>query len=222
MDEFKRDMARMQELIGEAFTKTGALVALSDGARLNPAKLQLALEETMYPFEQSVLELRRLCERYSPGIGNYGRRGAAVGMDVTGSVELFWDSWLHITLNTLLPHCRYQPPAWLSDSIRRLLDGYESQGRALPYYKRAMLVIDEHSGIDGRRVYDQDNKGWKAVCNALKGRVIPDDDQYTLNVSLLSARSPENTCHIFLMTQEDAADFFALRAANGIYGARGS
>ena len=34
MDEFKRDMARMQELIGEAFTKTGALVALSDGARL--------------------------------------------------------------------------------------------------------------------------------------------------------------------------------------------
>ena len=200
MDEFKRDMARMQELIGEAFTKTGALVALSDGARLNPAKLQLALEETMYPFEQSVLELRRLCERYSPGIGNYGRRGAAVGMDVTGSVELFWDSWLHITLNTLLPHCRYQPPAWLSDSIRRLLDGYESQGRALPYYKRAMLVIDEHSGIDGRRVYDQ----------------------YTLNVSLLSARTPENTCHIFLMPQEDAADFFALRAANGIYGARGS
>jgi hypothetical protein len=42
------------------------------------------------------------------------------------------------------------------------------------------FVVDEHSSINCRRVFDQDNKGWKAIPNALKGRVIPNDDQYSL------------------------------------------
>jgi len=37
-----------------------------------------------------------------------------------------------------------------------------------------MLIIDEHCGIDGRYIFDQDNKGYKAVSNAIKGRLIPD------------------------------------------------
>ena len=85
------------------------------------------------------------------------------------------------------PHCRYQTPLWLTDTIRRLLDGFEAGGNTVPYFReRAMLVIDEHSEIAGRRVFDQDNKGWKAVCNALKGRAIPDDDQY--NAGRIPAR----------------------------------
>lgn len=68
-------------------------------------------------------------------------------MDITGSVETFGYGWLHITLHTLLPHCRYQTPNWLSDTIRRLLDEYETCGKKLPFYSRAMLVIDEHTGI---------------------------------------------------------------------------
>lgn len=54
-------------------------------------------------------------------------------MDVTGSVEAFGYGWLHITINTLLPHCRYQSPNWLSDTIRRLLDSYEACGKELPF-----------------------------------------------------------------------------------------
>ena len=81
-----------------------------------------------------------------------------------------------------------------------------------------MLVIDEHSEVDGRRVFDQDNKGWKAVCNALKGRAVPDDDQYTLAVSLLSTPSPENVCHIILMDLRDASDFFALHSGGYVSG----
>ena len=50
-------------------------------------------------------------------------------------------SWLHIQLNTLLPHCRYQTSDWLSDTIHRLLDEYESGGSKLPFFKEAMLVI---------------------------------------------------------------------------------
>ena len=51
---------------------------------------------------------------------------------------------------------------------------------------------------------------------------IPDDDQYTLAVSLLATTSTENVCHITLMDLRDASDFFALHsgdyALGSIYG----
>lgn len=216
MNDLKQDMARIQELIGTAFAQTGCLVALSDGGMMSPEKLQQTLEQTMESFERSTLELRRLCEQYSPGVGGYGNRARVPAREIAGRVEMLCEDWLHIRLNTLLPHCRFQSPNWLTDTIRRLLDHYEAQGKILPRYKRALLVIDEHSSIGGRHVFDQDNKGWKAVSNALKGRVIEDDDQYTLNVALVSKMSKEDACHITLLEQRDAADFFSLRS--GDYG----
>ena len=223
MTDFKKDMAKIQTLVGDAFSATGGLVALSDGGSMSAPRLQQTLEKTAAEFEKAVLELRVLCEKHSPGEGGYGKRPAAPFRAVAGHVEKLGYSWLHIRLNTLLPHCRYQNPNWVSDTIRRLLDDFEARGNPLPFCReRAMLVIDEHSDIAGRHVFDQDNKGWKAVCNALKGRVIPDDDQYTLAVSLLSTPSPENVCHITLMDLRDASDFFALHsgdyAFSGIYG----
>lgn len=218
MNGLKQDMARIQELIGTAFTQTGCLVALSDGGMMSPEKLQQTLEQTMEHFERSALELRRLCEQYSPGVGGYGNRARAPAMEIAGHVEILCGDWLHICLNTLLPHCRFQSPNWLTDTIRRLLDHYEAQGKPLPRYKRALLVIDEHSSIGGRHVFDQDNKGWKAVSNALKGRVIEDDDQYTLNLALVSKMSKETACHITLLEQRDAADFFSLRSGDHGFG----
>ena len=166
----------------------------------------------MESFEKATLELRLLCERNCPGAGDLGRKPLAPKREVTGYVEKLGYSWLRIQINTLLPHCRYQTPAWLTDTIRRLLDDYESGGSVLPYYEQALLVIDEHADIADRRVFDQDNKGWKAVSNALKGRLIPDDDQYTLNVALLSTRSEETSCHITILDMADASDFFSLRS----------
>lgn len=218
MNGLKQDMAQIQELIGTAFTQTGCLVALSDGGMMSPEKLQQTLEQTMEHFERSALELRRLCEQYSPGVGGYGNRARAPAMEIAGHVEILCGDWLHICLNTLLPHCRFQSPNWLTDTIRRLLDHYEAQGKPLPRYKRALLVIDEHSSIGGRHVFDQDNKGWKAVSNALKGRVIEDDDQYTLNLALVSKMSKETACHITLLEQRDAADFFSLRSGDHGFG----
>lgn len=145
MNDMKRDLIRIQELVGMAFSETGSLVALTDGGQMNPNKLQKTLEQTMEQFERTTLELRRLCERYSPGAGGFAHRPALPYMDITGSVETFGYGWLHITLHTLLPHCRYQTPNWLSDTLRRLLDEYEACGKKLPFYSRAMLVIDEHS-----------------------------------------------------------------------------
>ena len=141
----------------------------------------------MEQFEAATLELRKLCERYAPGSGGFAKKPILPSMDVTGSVEAFGYGWLHITINTLLPHCRYQSPNWFSDTIRRLLDSYEACGKELPFFERAMLIIDEHTAMEGRHIFDQDNKGWKAVSNAIKGRLIPDDDQHTLAVALPSS-----------------------------------
>lgn len=223
MTGLKKDMSKIQTLVGEAFRATGGLVALADGGTASPVRLQQMLEKTACEFEKAVLELRSLCEKYCPGEGGYGKRSAAPFREVTGRAEKMGYNWLHIQLNTLLPHCRYQTPAWLSDTIRRLLDDFESRGNEIPYFRdQALLIIDEHSDVGGRKVFDQDNKGWKAVCNALKGRAIPDDDQYTLGVTLLSTRSTEDVCHITLLGIQDASDFFAFHsgdyAAGSIYG----
>lgn len=214
MSSFREDIARIQQLVGNAFTSTGALVALSDGGQLQPAKLRRTLEHTMCSFESATVELRRLCEQYMPPASGIGQKPVLPLRETIGSVELIEYQWLHITLNTLLPSAAYQVPVWLSDTLRRLLDDYESGGRTLPYYHHALMVIDERSDVSGRRVYDQDNKGYKTISNALKGRVFPDDDQYTLGVALLSSRSSENVCHITILDRADAGDFFSLRVGD--------
>lgn len=212
MNDIKQDMARIQKLVGNAFGQTGSLVALTNGGQMNPNKLQKTLELTMEQFECSVLELRKLCEQYSPGVGGFAKKPILPAVDVSGSVEECGYGWFHITLNTLLPHCRYQTPNWFSDTIRRLLDGYEACGKELPFYKRALLAIDEHTAIEGRHIFDQDNKGWKAVSNAIKGRLVLDDDQHTLSVALLSTAAQEQECcHITVLPLADARVFFAAR-----------
>ncbi|MFR9223986.1 MAG: hypothetical protein ACLVKN_20050 [Flavonifractor plautii] len=115
--------------------------------------------------------------------------------------------------SALLPHCRYQAPAWLSDTLARLLDDYERAGCSALF--PAGYAGDRRAQQYGRaHIYDSDNKGWKAVSNALKGRLFPDDDQYTLALSLLSTRSTENVCHITLLDLADAAIF---RCSTGDY-----
>lgn len=213
MSELKQDMVQIQKLVGTAFNQTGGLVAFAEHGRMGQDQLQRTLEQTTDYFERATLELRGLCEKYSPGEGGF-RHLPLPCIEVTGRVEQTSYGWLHITLNTLLPHCRYQAPTWLTDTIRRLLDSYEAGGSKLPFFRRAMLVIDEYSSVEGRHIYDQDNKGWKAVSNAIKGRLIPDDDQYTLAVSLLSSKSEENVCHITLLEQADAGEFFSRRTSD--------
>lgn len=217
MSVLKADMTHLQSLIGDAFSKTGALVALADAGNPDPDKIQRNLEAIADQFERATLELRHLCERSSPGTGGYMRRPRLASLQIAGSVEMLEYTWLHIQINTLLPHCRYQTPAWLTDTIRRLLDGYAASGRQLPFYKnRAALVIEEYSDIDNRKIFDQDNKGWKAVSNALKGRLFPDDDQYDLGLILLSRRSSECVTHITVMDMEDLGQFLSSYAIGPI------
>lgn len=212
MSNFEENVACIQELIGGALNASNSLTVMADSGMKNPPKLQRTLEQTMEQFEQATLKLRVLAEQISPGVGGYGKRPSLPLQEVCGTVNQIGLSWLHITLKTLLPHCRFQTPNWLTDTLRRLLDEYESTGGSIPFFHNgAVLFIDEHSNVEGRRIYDQDNKGWKAISNTLKGRAIPDDDQYSLAVVLLSRKSEENITHITLMDALDAGDFLSLR-----------
>ena len=171
-------------------------------------KLQLTLEETAYFFESATLHLRTLCEAQMPGVGGYGRRDGLEFQLPSGHIEIAGAGWVHMQIDTLLPHCRYMPATWLTDTVRQLLTAYMQHTNFRLHFKQILLVIDEHSDVDGRHVFDQDNKGWKAVSNALKGLVIDDDDQYHLSVHMMSSRSAENVCHISLVLPESAEEFF--------------
>ena len=144
MTDLKKDMARIQTLVGDAFSTTGGLVALSDGGVMSEQKLQQTLEQTAAKFEKAALELRTLCEKHSPGKGGYGKRPPAPFCAIDGHVEKLGYSWLHIQLNTLLPHCRYQTPLWLTDTLRRLLDNFEWQkGFAMQF---GLIAVDRAHG----------------------------------------------------------------------------
>ena len=166
------------------------------------------LEETAYFFESATLHLRSLCETQMPGIGGYGRREGLEFQLPSGHIEIAGAGWVHMQIDTLLPHCRYMPATWLTDTVRQLLTAYMQRTNFRLHFKQMLLVIDEHSDVDGRQVFDQDNKGWKAVSNALKGLVIDDDDQYHLSVHMMSSRSAENVCHISLVLPESEEEFF--------------
>lgn len=135
---------------------------------------------------------------------------------VTGKVEVNQFGWVHITLYTLLPNCRYRTPEFLQHTITRLLQEYIQTKGKLPWFEEALLVINEYCDLQNRQIYDQDNKGWKAIPNAIKGVLVPDDDQFTLELALLSTLDQMPSCHIYILPAEEAGDFFALRT--GQYG----
>ena len=124
-----------------------------------------------------------------------------------GSIGMTEYGWLHIELNNLLPHCRFSTPEYLHDTLARLLRGYAAVHR-LPHFEKAFLAIEEWSDIPTRSVYDPDNKGWKAIPNAIKGVLVDDDDQYSLEIALLSKQSAVTACHIYILDADEADVFF--------------
>lgn len=130
--------------------------------------------------EHGAIELRNLCARYQAPLPPVGQKPALEPLNIAGRAECNEFGWLHIQLNALLPNCRFASPLWITDTITRLLDRLERRNGKLPLLEEALLMIDEHCDIAARQVYDQDNKAWKAISNALKGRVVADDDQYSL------------------------------------------
>ena len=116
-ERFTAETKKIQSVIAKASQKAGALSALSDGGKMSREKLQLTLEETAYFFESATLHLRSLCETQMPGIGGYGRREGLEFQLPSGHIEIAGAGWVHMQIDTLLPHCRYMPATWLTDTV---------------------------------------------------------------------------------------------------------
>ena len=201
----QNELLEIKALLGQA-TAAAGIAAIGGGNEVPQMERLTAALERAVVLSRNTLESLRPCVEFLQG-GKPVLPYVAVG----GTVRLLNGRWLHIRLDTLLPHCRFQSPGYLADTITRLLDGFVENGRRLPYYKKALLVMDEHCSCESRTVFDQDNKGWKAVPNALKGRLFPDDDQFSLGIALLSTESEKAGCNIYVMPAEDAGEFFELR-----------
>ena len=126
---------------------------------------------------------------------------------IAGAVEETRDGWLHITLNTLLPNCRYRVSGYIGDTVNRLLRDYKYE---LPFFDKAFLAIVEYCNYEKHNALDNDNKGWKMIPNVLKGRVIADDSQFILSIGLFSKISDDVRCEIYVMPPEDGSIFMDL------------
>ena len=71
----------------------------------------------------------------------------------------------------------------------------------------------EHRPDAGCGAFDHDNKGFKAVVNALKGRLFYDDNQFELSLGLFTVQDEESCCHIYVLPFEEAGDFLYRMAA---------
>ncbi len=211
MDSLRNNIVIVKCLIAQSYQAASKLIAHLEKQGGEPPGIERRMEKMCSEMEKAVVEMRNLCEHEWPDSRTEFTKPFLTNMKIAGSAEVNRYGWLHIELQTLLPHCRFQTPKYLSDTVVQLLDSYEAEGHTVPRYEDAILIIDEHCDIFNRHVFDQDNKGWKAIPNALKGRVVRDDDQFTLELALLSTVSDKAACHITVLPKAEAGEFFMLR-----------
>jgi len=128
---------------------------------------------------------------------------------ISGTVEMINDNWLHLRLETLLPGANnLEGIKLVSHAVTNLLDCYTGYLGYLPEYEQAFVAIIEHTSPDNGSSYDHDNKGYRAIPNALKGRVFKDDNQFTMSLGLFTVdNSSDPHCDIYVIPIEDIVDF---------------
>ena len=136
---------------------------------------------------------------------------APVNCSASGSIELVGNNWLHMKLDTLLPSAKNNVGSRLvSNTITNLLNYYAAYHDNLPFYENAFVAIIEHCNYENVSTYDHDNKGFRAVPNALKGRVFGDDNQFEMSLGLFTKQSQDEFyCEIYVLPMSDLS-YFAL------------
>ena len=191
MDNFKQTTAALQADV----TRISNLLA-----RLRPA----AIDDYLCEIESLCVRSRVLLDGCSRAHVMSECHSGDVITKIAGCIEVTPEGWLHITLNTLLPNCRRRVSSYIGDTIRRLMDGCAEE---LPYFERAFHAIVEYCNYEKHNALDNDNKGWKMIPNALKGRVIADDSQFILSVGLFAKLADDARCEIYVLPPEDGAAF---------------
>ena len=202
---------KLKKISGHIYSAQKAIEHLISSGNISSDKQNSMLDITLSQFETTVVEMRKLAESYRPKAVEIKRK-TCHSKAVFGEVEITDTGWLHIKLYTLLPGNRLiESSNYISDSITRLIDGFVKTGGKLPFYEKAFLAIIERCSYENRSSFDNDNKGYKAVQNALKGRLFRDDNQFELSIGLFSELDDEAACHIYVMPENEVSDFFCMR-----------
>lgn len=201
-ENMKNDLRLVQEKLIrsiQAISKITMSESVSENA------LDKKLNAVIDYLEEACITARCTVEKYRPDLPFAGGvKEMKTVPEVTGDIEVTAEGWIHITLHTLLPHCRYKSNPYIHDTLMRLISEYPFE---LPRFNNAFMAIVEYCNYNNRTVFDQDNKAWKAIPNALKGRAFEDDDRFRLNIGLFSKISPEISCHIYVLPIEQISDF---------------
>lgn len=209
---FNTELTIMKQKVQSAEKNIDALI---ESAR-SPVKFNTLIDSAMQQMELACIEMRRIAEAIRPQSDDVLASERST-KTIYGSIDFTNEGWLHIKLNTLLPHYKVLGGTqYISDSISRLLDIFVSKGAVLPCYKKAFLGIIEHCSVNCCEAFDSDNKGYKAVINTLKARVFEDDNQFELSLGLFTVDDRENYCNIYVLPMEDAAKFMWLKAEGGL------
>ncbi len=134
MQTIKEMIQQIQAITYGAYKASGQAAALLGETSTPSEAMAKALERTAAQMEQDTVELRALCESCLPELLTIGRKPVLPTLDVAGSISVNEFGWLLIELNTLLPHCRFSTPVWLTDTIARLLDRHERSRGSCPYW----------------------------------------------------------------------------------------
>lgn len=145
------------------------------------------------------------------------KRVLASNACVDSLISVTPEGWVHIKLNSLLPHCRVvSGTQFVRDSLLRLINEISFDGVKLPFFRKAFLGIIEFCPRDVSDVFDHDNKGFKAVQNVLKGRLFPDDDCFELSLGLFTELRNESCCHIYVLPDDEAGIFTDMRLSHDL------
>ena len=172
--------------------------------------IEKGMDDYFYELENLCLKSRAMLEGYKTP-KNYREEIYETGCvsDVYGSIEVTYEGWIHISLNTLLPSGKYKMTSYIGDTVSRLLRNY---GTELPYFDTAFLGIIEYCNDENHNSLDNDNKCWKMIPNALKGKVINDDNQFILSIGLFGKRAENSHCEIYILPLEDTSIFMEMLA----------
>ncbi len=205
MEEFKKLLSELQ---GDTVKIMRHLSRLLMSNSESKHVIEKNVNDYLYELESLCIKSRNVLDPYAI---NKSREDFYISQsemaDVIGDITVTNEGWIKITLNTLLPSCKYKTSNYIGDTITRLI---KKCGQDLPYFDEAFLAIVEYANHENHNALDNDNKGWKMIPNALKGRVVEDDNQFVLSIGLFSKLSENVRSEIYVMPPEDGSVFMDL------------
>lgn len=211
MEEFKKTLSNLQSDMVKVLQCLSRLL-MSNSKSVNVIGRQM--DEYLCELENLCIHSRIAMENYRPAAIHQKTNSVNDTIDnICGNIEVTHEGWLHITLYTLLPNCKYRISNYIGDTIGRLV---QNCGYTLPYFDKAFMAIVEYCNFENHNALDNDNKGWKMIPNALKGSVIEDDSQFVLSIGLFTKLSEDIRCEIYVMPPEEGSIFMEMLSAETI------